>query len=141
MSLINPVAVWIRQKETRTPPAQSARLGQPMGQSFHKKERVKLRAQIMRQDKDRPSPTNNGVVEHSLGYLVFDLRELRDAGVTLQRDDMVVQMGEEPYADMGEYYLTEVEPFGHYASMRGSRYAKYYFTDQAPKYRNGPSTS
>lgn len=135
MPLVSRVPVWIRQKETTEPPSQSSALGQPIGQSYYNQERIRLEAQVVRGDTARPITTLAGTEEHSLGYLVFDRRDLRQKRVTLAREDMIVQIGEGDGADTQEYYLQRLDPFGYYTASQGHRYLKAHFTDLKPKYR------
>lgn len=135
MSLLNPIPIYIRKKETAAPPPQSEGLGQPIGQSFHRPERIRLSAQVIRGNTNNPQATMAGTVEHSEGYLVFLNRDLVRQGLRIERNDMLVQIGEGPNAEETEYYFTKTNGFGHYSSARGHQYLKAYFTDQRPRNR------
>lgn len=136
--LIHPVPVWLRQLDREGTAITDDNLREPVGQARRELKPVKLRAQVKDGRTDAATAAAIGAVEHSDGYLLFLTADLRAAGVTLQRGDRIVQIGEEPNAreDL-DYYLLRFQYLGHYPHAGGATLVKAFYEDRAPSRQRG----
>lgn len=74
-----------------------------------------------------------GVNEGGLGYILFRYVDLDDLGVTIQRNDQVVQIGRRAV----DLWVERVTPVGHYEDQDGPTMLKAHITDRKPA-RNNP---
>ena len=92
-----------------------------------RKTKVSLQAQVVwvtSTTASRPMMTKTGVDDQRTGYAILRVRDVRAAGIELQRSDKIVLIEEENL----EVYVTLIEKAAHY----GGEYKllKVHFTDR-----------
>jgi len=125
-TLIHPVAVTIQQKDAvNTPFRSDAR--EPVRTMVRKADKA-LRAQVNWRNTNDPTATYEGISEECDGYLLFKLKELAAASVTLQRGDRITKIAGTTY----ELYITQLKPCGHYPDQGGPSMIKAFFATRNP---------
>lgn len=136
-NLLHPIPVYLRQIDRAQTAVFDERFHEPVGQVRRKKKPIRLSAQIKRGDVDRPVASAGGVLERSDGYLLFRTSDLRDADVTINRGDRIVQIGDPPNDREEDLYITKLQPMGHYPEHAGPTLLRCYFEDRHPSRQRG----
>lgn len=74
------------------------------------------------------SPGKGGISEDAAGYVLFRRVDLGAAGISLQVNDRISQIGD---VDT-DVYIMKLEWTGHYLSAGGPTLVKAYFADRQP---------
>lgn len=133
--LLHPIEVWIKQINKGATVTRS-RAKEPVRQAsrastFH------IAAQIRRVSSDDPRAEAAGIREGESGYVIFLERELIARGITLNRGDNIVQIGEGARAEVVNLYITRIPPHGYYPKQRGPTLQQAYFSDRQPTRSSG----
>lgn len=135
--LLHPVPVYLRQIDRKFTAKYDHVLKEPIGQARRDQAPIKLRAQVHIGTTDDPRPSQGGVTETSDGYLLFLVSDLKAAGVTIDRGDRIVQIGEGDGQRETDLYITRMQWRGHYPQHRGPTMVKCYFEDRHPSRQRG----
>lgn len=130
--LKHPIPVEIRKARKKFTAAYDDNFKEPVGQVYRKQKPIKLVAQIKIKDTDAPVFASGNISEQSNGYLLFLTEDLKDAGVTLERGDNVVKIGEGDNEREVDYFLTKFHWRGHYPAHGGPTLLKAFFQDRQP---------
>jgi hypothetical protein len=74
------------------------------------------------------SSNRRGPQESSDGYILFRYVDLNDAGITLEREDKIIKIGN---LDVN-VYINSLLPEGHYPDQGGYTLVKAFFVDRQP---------
>lgn len=135
--LLHKTPVYIRQIDRKFTARYDHNLKEPIGQVRRPSVPIKLIAQVHIGATDNPTASAGGVTEDSRGYCLFRTADLRDADVTLDRGDQIVQMGDPPNDRATDYYITHFDWKGHYAQHGGPTLVKAFFSDRHPSRQQG----
>jgi hypothetical protein len=92
-----------------------------------KTKRITVNAQVKWFQMDDPKAMEAGVHLGARGYLLFSTYELREAGISINRQDRVIKIG---YMDVEDTYIRGFAPMGHYPDQNGAGLLKAYFGDK-----------
>jgi len=125
-TLIHPVDVIIKQSiDSESSFRTDAR--EPVRRLRRATER-NLKAQVVWRQSENPAASFTGVLENSLGYLLFKLKDLAALNVTLMRGDKIIKIDKLAY----ELFITQLMPAGHYPDQNGATLLKAFFADREP---------
>lgn len=136
-NLLHKTPVYIRQIDRKFTAGYDDNLHEPVGQARREKKPIRLEAQVKIGDTSAPKASAGGVVEDSEGYCLFRVFDLKNAGITLDRGDRIVQIGDGNGKRMTDYYLTKFVYLGHYANHGGPTLIKAFFEDRKPSRQRG----
>lgn len=132
MDLIEPIAVEIEQIDKDATQYSTGPSGrrEPVNQ-VKRKAKITMEAQVVFGDRDqRGIATNLGTDEQVKGYILVRYSDLQAQGVTLQRGDRIVKLGQLPQ----ELYLmhSQGDPAAHFTGIAGFTLVKFHFMDRKP---------
>ena len=124
--LLHPVPIQIQQISTATTEYDhDAR--EPI--QFAQRQTVKtVQGQVQWGAAMSEQHTRGGAVESADGYVLLRYVDLQAQGITLQREDRFVKLGNETT----DLYINRLVPVGHYPDAGGATMVKAFFDDRGP---------
>ena len=130
--LIEPINVEIEQIDKTTTVASTGVSGRrEFVGNIQRKTKIVLSAQVAFSNTDMITKFNQiGPDEQAKGYLVLRFIDLANKGVTLQKGDKIIKLGQ---LDV-EYYLLHGtgDPAAHFSSISGFTLFRMFFGDRNP---------
>jgi hypothetical protein len=124
--LMHPVQVEIEQLD-RSRSLYDEDFREPVQQAV-RGPRTILLGQIHWISDESDQPTNVGMEESSLGYVLFRYADLNAQGVDLKTNDRFVRFGHMSV----DVYVVRLTPCAHYSATNGAALVKAYFQDRFP---------
>lgn len=137
--LLHPLPVYVQQIDRSGTPKFDANLAEPIGQVERWHKPIRLLGQVKLDDLDDPTASPGGIIEESSprSYIAFLTKDLHRVGITLQRGDRIIQIGDAPNATEVDYYITHFRHLAHYHQAKGNTLIRAYFRDRHPSRQRG----
>lgn len=130
--LIEPVTVKLQQIDKDNTPYSAGISGRHEAINYiERKTEVELKAQVVFVDRKQQLEFHQlGAEEQVKGYCVFRYKDLTAKGVTIERGDKIVQVGQLT----GEWYVLhgQGDPAAHFSSIGGFTLTRIFFGDREP---------